>query len=123
MDFYNNDTETKVLRAYLEAAIWSSIDDTEEPMDANFCIEDIHEESIMMAMDDIEGFLELINFDKLDLDVTDVGQDFLLTRNGHGTGFWDRGYDEELETILMDATKSFGEVWLYLGDDKRLHFS
>ena len=39
----------------------------------------------------------------------DFAYDFYLTRNGHGTGFWDRGLSEEASTILTDASKNWGE--------------
>lgn len=45
-----------------------------------------------------------------------AGHDFWLTRNGHGAGFWDRGIGP-LGTRLTDASKTFGGVDLYLGDD------
>lgn len=41
------------------------------------------------------------------------GTDFWLTRNGHGAGFWDRGYDVGRE--LSDACKPYGEHYLELG--------
>ena len=36
------------------------------------------------------------------------GHDFLLTRNGHGVGFWERGYGETGDR-LTDAAHGFGE--------------
>lgn len=36
------------------------------------------------------------------------GQDFALTRNGHGAGFWDRSYGE-LGDKLSDAASVYGE--------------
>lgn len=49
------------------------------------------------------------------------GHDFWLTRNGHGVGFWDRGYDKEVGDALTKASESFGEVDLYVGDDGRIY--
>lgn len=40
------------------------------------------------------------------------GHDFWLTRNGHGAGFWDRGYPDEIGDALKEACHKFGEVWL-----------
>ncbi len=34
------------------------------------------------------------------LDLAQCGHDFWLTRNGHGTGFWDRGYEESLGSLF-----------------------
>lgn len=36
-----------------------------------------------------------------------TGHDFILTANGHGTGFWDRGYDTGLGRALSDACKGY----------------
>ena len=52
----------------------------------------------------------------------EAGIDFWLTRNGHGTGFLDRGLGE-LGDTLTAACEAFGEVWVYLGDDSRVHIS
>ena len=38
------------------------------------------------------------------------GQDFALTRNGHGAGFWDRGYGE-VGQALTDAARVYGEAY------------
>lgn len=46
-----------------------------------------------------------------------VGQDLWLTRNGHGAGFWDRGYPAELDTLLTTAAKSMGSSDTYVDDD------
>lgn len=46
---------------------------------------------------------------------TDFGQhghDFALTRNGHGAGFWDRGYGTAGD-ILTERAKSYGEANIF----------
>jgi hypothetical protein len=50
-----------------------------------------------------------------------AGHDFWLTRAGHGAGFWDGDWDKGVGEILTRASKSFGEVDLYVGDDGRIH--
>ena len=40
------------------------------------------------------------------------GADFWYTRNGHGVGFWDRGYADEVAKPLSAAADKFGEVYL-----------
>ena len=37
------------------------------------------------------------------------GRDFWYSRNGHGVGFFDRGYPDEIGDALQDAAKAFGE--------------
>lgn len=48
-----------------------------------------------------------------------MGHDFALTRNGHGTGFWDRGYGDAGD-ILTDACKPYGEHNLYVDADDKI---
>lgn len=45
-----------------------------------------------------------------------AGHDFWLTRNGHGAGFWDRGFDK-LGDDLTKVAKQFHEISAYTGDD------
>jgi hypothetical protein len=44
------------------------------------------------------------------------GSDFWYTRNGHGVGFWDRGYPDEVADPLTDLCKQFGECYLMAED-------
>lgn len=50
--------------------------------------------------------------------------DFVLTRNGHGTGFWDRQALEEggLGRKLADAVKKRPSLEIEVSDDGRVHF-
>jgi len=50
-----------------------------------------------------------------------LGHDIWLTRNGHGTGFMDRDYDNVVD--LERAAKKLKEVDMYIGDDNMLYFS
>lgn len=50
-----------------------------------------------------------------------LGMDIWLTRNRHGSGFFDHSYDSERE--LTVAAQNLRGVDLYLGDDNKLHFS
>ncbi len=45
-----------------------------------------------------------------------AGQDFWLTRNGHGAGFWDGDWSEPYATILNNGAKSYGAFETYLTD-------
>jgi len=70
------------------------------------------------------GFLES-NERALDLAARDgrgwdsLGQDAHLTREGHGTGFWDRGdIRKTLRDILTNAARADrSEVYLWVGSD------
>ena len=116
--------------SYLEAMLWSSTDESTEdggnPMDENYTFEDIASEAVEQAADDCEKF-EVENAELLDqvseeFNVDDDlhGHDFWLTRNGHGVGFWDRGYGD-LGDKLADAAVAFGEKYPYVGDDGKIY--
>jgi len=92
----------------------------------SFTRESIDPNSLIQAYLDIKKFINDAGADAVSetLDVNDefqLGMDIWLTRNGHGSGFFDRSYDHEKE--LMDAAHNLKEVDLYIGDDNKLHFS
>lgn len=46
-----------------------------------------------------------------DYDAAAAGRDFWYTRNGHGVGYWDRGFRDDLEAAaerLTAASEAFG---------------
>lgn len=51
-----------------------------------------------------EAFYESSN------DISQIAHDFWLTRNRHGSGFWDGDYPKELGEKLTEFSHSFGEV-------------
>ena len=48
-----------------------------------------------------------------------AGHDFYLTRNGHGSGFWDKPeiYGEKYSKILTEISNQFGCTNFYISDD------
>jgi hypothetical protein len=112
-------------RAYLEAALWTSTDETNpdqggEPLDDNYEIEDIEPDTLAEMMADCAKFqadnAALINDDNVAVVAladhscdARAGHDFWLTRNGHGAGFWDGDWNEPAATKLTDAASAFGE--------------
>ena len=54
--------------------------------------------------------------------VEQLAHDFILTRNGHGAGFWDGDYPEPAGSALTKLAESYGTVGLYRGDDGKLYF-
>lgn len=111
-----------LVEQYLETALWSSIDENEEPYDINYSIDDFSEEAIKQATKDCDDFFDLAGDLVADIEMSDIGHDFWLTRNRHGAGFWDRGLGEIGEK-LTDIAHSFGSSDVYLGDDGKLHLS
>jgi len=105
-------------RAYIKAALWSSVDDKGLPMDDSYDLDDISPETLGAMIEDCRVFQEA-NADDLQ-DPEQDGHDFWLTRNGHGVGFWDRGYGERGQRLTA-ACRPYGEVDLYIGDDGKVH--
>jgi hypothetical protein len=51
-----------------------------------------------------------------------AAHDFILTRNGHGTGFWDSGrWHKPWDRRLTDLACTFGEIYCYVGDDSLIY--
>jgi len=107
-------------RHYLITALWSSVDD-ETPLDENYGIEDIAQESIEQAEKDCKRFMELAGEIKDTEDMELIGHDFWLTRNRHGAGFWDGDYPLDGER-LTEISKGFREVYPIVGDDGKIYF-
>lgn len=119
-------------RAYIACALWAETDNATpqggEPLDKNYCVEDIHPETLRKMTEDCQRFVAQ-NLVLLSQAVASVGydweragHDFWLTRNGHGAGFWDR--DElppEVGEKLTEACKAFKTFDLYVGIDNRVH--
>jgi hypothetical protein len=107
-EFYN---------AYVEAALWSSMDDDGNSLDsAVYEDAEIAPETVEKMKADCTQFV-LQNRDDIVDDVTQAGHDFWLTRNGHGCGFNDGDWPDEVAERLYRASKAFGQVDLYVGDD------
>lgn len=93
---------TAIYTAYMEAWLWAEGDDEDRVIVIDDCMMD-------QAYRDILAFVR--NIAPLDTSPwTDeaLGHDLLLTRNGHGTGFWDRGHGDIGET-LTDLAVGMGE--------------
>ena len=89
-------------------------------MDDDFEPEDLSKESQEQAQKDIDQFIEKAGSLLNNLNMKQVMYDFWLTRNGHGTGFWDRKLGEIGEKLTKIA-ESFGECHLYVGDDGNIY--
>jgi len=112
-------------RAYIETALWSSNDESDErggePMDANYSVDDLSDEAIERMARDCTRFRELAGENIHGLDETTVAHDFWLTRNGHGAGFWDGDYEQTLGDDLTRLSETFGACWLGVGDDGTIY--
>lgn len=106
-------------QAYVDAALWTTDPNPPSGMDYAECGaakeygQRLRQDWLNTAIADCAKF-QAENESPLSEAGTDDqnGHDFWLTRNGHGTGFWDRGYPDEIGDALTDAAHSFGEVYL-----------
>lgn len=107
--------------AYVFCLLWVEHDGDGEPLDAKYSVEDFAPEAMEKIKEDCNDF-QWANKNDLDEwgDMADAGHNFCLTRNGHGTGFWDRGRGE-LGDRLSQACKPYGEMNAYVGDDELLY--
>jgi len=117
--------------AYLECALWSTHDSTpdDDYLDENYDFEDIAPECLAKMADDCRQFqaaygdvwrgAHLRQVQWTDDEMAE--HDFWLTRNGHGAGFWDRDWQEEVGDVLTEACNNLGEVNLYVGDDGKIY--
>lgn len=110
----------KFARWYIEAALWSTVDDEGHPLDQNYAFSDISNETLERMAEDANEFE-----DTYDLWIGDNPKkgayDFWLTRNGHGNvGFLDGGWPEHGDD-LTEGSKTYGSFDLYIGDDGEVH--
>lgn len=89
-----------------EEAIGSDCELTEEALD------DVKNECIQFY----QGNAELLS--TMSPDFSQHGHDFWLTRNGHGAGFWDRGYDEDSAQAMTLESQRYGSA--YIESDDRI---
>lgn len=109
------------LDAYIYAALWLLDDDTRTPFGGTYTAKDFYADVTCQMIEDCAAFLA--EADIPDNLLPQAGHDFWLTRNGHGTGFWDRPdvYGEEKARELSALAETFGVVDLYVGDDGRIY--
>lgn len=100
--------------AYIEAALWSSVDDQDEPLDSNYGIESIALKTLVL-MDAECRLFKLQNQKDIGDRLEQAGHDLWLTRNHHGCGYWEKtNWPEEAGQRLTEAAHKFGEVSLYV---------
>lgn len=128
-DNFQRDDFQEFFDSYLETALWSSHDESDEsggnPMDQNFTLDDIADECLAVMWKDCQKFFNQ-NYETVEAAEFSygpdygpwghVGHDFWLTRNGHGAGFWDGDYSGDAGEILTEASEQFGEQDLYVHD-------
>ena len=101
------------VHSYLNTALWTGDDGSGEPLDTRYSHHDFSEESQHKARHAVHTFLGMLSQgarDEAESRLQDVGHDLWLSRNGHGSGFWDHDYEHLDE--LHEAAKSLGEQYV-----------
>ena len=98
-----------ITRAYLECAEWSGVDDEERNEFESSEDPQWEPATVLAAMEQVQAFTieagELLE----NIDDSQVGHDFWLTRCGHGTGFWDRDLGS-IGDKLTEIAECFGDA-------------
>jgi hypothetical protein len=108
--------------AYIDCALWSSLDDDGMPLDRNYDATDLAPETLERMKADCAAFMEQSG-ELIYSNLSRAGHDFWLTRNHHGAGFWDGDWPEDVGDELTEACQLWGEVELYVGDDGTIYSS
>ena len=104
-----NKKESEFIAAYLEA-----VDFTELGVKSPAYIgAEIDEDFLRESVIDCLAFYSRIECYLSNDNISQAGHDFWLTRNGHGTGFWDRPeiYGEYKAEMFTKIAESFGEAY------------
>jgi hypothetical protein len=111
---------------YMDCAVWigldwdNQLDGNPLPLDENYSTDDIAPKARTVIREVCAEFRDANMNDLAEIVPGQAGHDFMLTRNHHGAGFWDRGLGEVGER-LTKAAHVYGESDLYVGDDGLLH--
>jgi hypothetical protein len=113
------------LTSYLETAVWSSIDDKNQPLDDNYDSDDFAPEALSESRADCLAFLaenrSMLEPIADNETISRAGHDFWLTRNRHGAGFWDGDWSDEIGKALTESSRAYGSVEIMPADDGKLY--
>jgi hypothetical protein len=118
---YNMD---EVVKHFVMAGLWASNDDEGEPLEDSYDADDVSKESYEKIA---KGAAKFINENKAllkkhNISTESLGHDLFLDSQGHGVGFWDRGYGDDGDTLSKSAAIIFVQDAPYVGDDKKIYF-
>lgn len=116
------------IAGYIECALWAESSDVDGEGTDDRSIGTVAtlalETRMKLEMDASKFYVDNMDFlDAANLagrDYDHLGHDYWLSRNGHGTGFWDRDLGL-VGDALHEAAKKTGERNLYIGDDGLIH--
>ena len=106
--------------AYVEAALWSSMDEEGLPLYGSYSAEDIEPATGRDLERAAREFIRQ-NWELIKEDLDRAGRDFWFTQNRHGAGFWDGDWPKEVGASLTKSAYSFGGYNLLVGNDGKLY--
>lgn len=111
----------------VECLLWSSslMEEEQDPASEYFVAETenwdnvdypVDPDSVASLQRELEQFIKLCEDTLIasELSPGQIGHDFILTRNGHGVGFWDRGLGNTGDTLTKWAKTSGSIETLYI---------
>lgn len=127
MTYSDNKQLNAFITAYIQAMLWTSPAVMEDPADDLESLEGfrLDPSAIEVAKDDCFKFFETAYHvlayldEKVLLSFELAGHNFWLTRNRHGTGFWDRGLGNAGDYLTALSHKA-GEQDPYIGDNGKV---
>lgn len=110
-----------MVKHYAICALWSSTSEDGEPLDDTYDVDDIAPETLADMRSDCVDFAEsnAALIESSGMTDEQLGRDLWLTRNGHGAGFWDRGYGKAGDDLSI-AAKVYGGVDLFACEDGKI---
>lgn len=115
--------ENAAVGAAWACLLWTTPADSDDDPNFSGCLDGLDYPTpgpgVMMRLREYVGaFITEAVADLTEAGITaaQAGHDLILTANGHGTGFWDRGHGAIGER-LSDAARKLGPVEAYRGDD------
>lgn len=109
-------------RAYIEAMLWSTIDEkTGNFFENNYGASDFTFEAMTDIIEECQWFQKtyaehIAGQEKM------AGHDFWLTREGHGSGYWDGDWEDPAGTELYEACKPFNANAMVWEENGNLHY-
>ena len=121
LDFINIDA---IVDSYLETVLWVGNDESSDFITKDLTIHDFDEKSKAQVKEDIIDFLEKAHSqdettaELASYNESSFGHNFFLSRNRHGSGFFDEDNNK-----LQEISYSFGPSDFYIGDDGKGYLS
>lgn len=105
-------------KQFIATALWCNVDKNDKPLRDNYS-ERNFANSTMATITTICRKFVLDNWELLrQFDAEQTGDDFYLTCNRTGGGYWDGDYPEEIGNKLTEASHKYGETSLYVSRGK-----